>query len=213
MSAAGTPTFSPLAVRLHEEGFPRHGATNGCLPSVLRARYGGSVHWLGRPPYLKWAAAATLVILAFVWDMSERSTEAFPFAATDIVRGQVLTDDNVQWRQVPSGALSLPDLTNASAAVLIVAGDPIVTSLVAAQSTMPAGSWAVPLPLPLGTAQGMRVKLVFADGTSTTGIIIQPAEQDSLGLTSDGLVAVDGSVADSVALAASNGDLVVLFQP
>lgn len=207
-----TPTFSPPAVHRHGEGFPFHIATEGVPPSPLK-RYGGDMHWLGRPPYLKWAAVTILVIVAFAWDASERATEPFPFAARTIARGQVLEPDDIEWRDVPSGTLSLPGLTEVSAAVAIVAGDPIVPSLLAPKSSLPRGWWAVPMALPLGTTQGMRVRLVFVDGTSVEGTVVQPAEEDSLGLASDGLVAVDGVSADAVALAAANGDLVVLFEP
>ncbi len=184
----------------------------GVPPRTLK-RYGGVMHWLGRPPYLKWAAATMLVIAAFAWDASERATERFPFASTTIARGHLLNLDDIEWRDVSAGTMSLPDLTDVSAAVAIAAGDPIVASLLAPKSSLPRGSWAVPMALPLGTAPGMRVRLVFADGTSAEGTIIQPSEEDSLGLASDGLVAVDGVLADAVALAAANGDLVLLFEP
>jgi len=184
----------------------------GVLSRVAR-RYVVRVLWLGRPPYLRWIAAASLVLAAFAWDVSKRATEPFPFAARDMARGQVLTSDDVEWRPVPVGSLSLPDLTGASASILIRSGDPIVPSLVAVTPPIPPDSWAVPVPLPLGAGVGMSVRLVFADGSATSGVIVQPATEDSLGLMSVGLVAVDGDVAHIVALATANGDLIVLIEP
>jgi hypothetical protein len=171
------------------------------------------VLWLGRPPYLRWVAAAVLIIAALVWDISERATEPFPFAATNIDRGQLITPDEVQWRQVPVGSLSLPPLVGAIATVAIISGDPIVASLVSAATGHPADSWAVSVPLPIGATPGTSVSLVFADGTDVEGTIIQPATEDTLGLTTDGLVAVEDGAAGAVALAAANGELVVMIRP
>jgi hypothetical protein len=154
-----------------------------------------------------------LVVAALVWDVSERATEPFPFAATDLARGQSITPDQVQWRQVPVGSLAFPPLEGAIAAVAIESGDPIVPSLVSAAVIVPTNSWAVPVPLPVGAMPGTPVNLVFADGTDTGGTIIHSATEDSLGVITDGLVAVDNGVANSVALAAANGELVVLIQP
>ncbi|GMQ93591.1 MAG: hypothetical protein BMS9Abin12_1070 [Acidimicrobiia bacterium] len=158
-------------------------------------------------------AAASLVVAAFAWDASERATEPFPFAAVDLIRGQAITSEQIVWRAIPTGSLMMPNLTSVSALISINAGDPIVPSLVSSAPPLPPESWAVPISLPLGTGPGMLVKLVFVDGSATTGIVIQPASEDSFGLVSDGLVAVQGAIADSVALAASNGDLVVLIEP
>lgn len=169
--------------------------------------------WLGHPPYLRWLAAAVLIVAALLWDISERATEPFPFAASDLSRGQSIAPDDVQWRQVPVGSLSLPPLAGAIAKVAIISGDPIVASLVSAPTTHPADSWAVSVPLPIGAASGTSVSLVFADGTDVDGTIIQPATEDTLGLTTDGLVAVEDGAASAVALAAANGELVVMIRP
>lgn len=169
--------------------------------------------WLGRPPYLRWFAAAALIVAALTWDLSKRATEPFPFAAADLKRGQAITSDDVEWRQVPVGSMLLPPLENATASVAIVAGDPLVISLLSASSPIPLNSWAVPVPLPTGAVRGTSVNLVFSDGTDVPGVIIQPATEDSLGFTSEGLVAVEDVAANAVALAAANGDLVVLIQP
>jgi len=215
VSAAGTPTFSPPCGAETTGRVPYHvsGSRDRGVLWCGKNRYGGWVLWLSRPPYLRWMAAVSLVVAAFAWDASERATEPFPFAAVDLIRGQAITSEQIVWRAVPTGSLMMPSLTGVSPLVPINAGDPIVPSLVSSTPPLPPGSWAVPVSLPLGTGPGMLVKLVFVDGTAATGIVIRPATEDSLGLVSDGLVAVQGEMADSVALAASNGDLVVLIEP
>lgn len=153
------------------------------------------------------------MLAGLVWDLSERATEPFPFAAVDIEQGQQIAPESIVWRQIPRGSLSMPPLDGSTAANGIEAGDPIVRSLVTGATPLPPNTWAVPVPLPLGANQGTLVNLVFADGTDVSGTIVQPASEDSLGFTSDGLVAVQGSAANAVALAAANGDLVVLIRP
>ncbi len=183
------------------------------LPPLLDSRYIRSVLWLGRPPYLRWFAAASVVVAAFTWDASQRATAPFPFAAVDLARGQPITMEDIEWRQIPAGTLVMPLLDGTSAATAILAGDPLVVSLISTSPPLPDDTWAVPVVLPLGAGIGMTVRLVFIDGTATPGVIIQPATEDSLGLVTHGLVAVPESVADSVALASANGDLVVLLEP
>ena len=191
---------------------PATAADEGLLSRGL-GRYGGGVLWLRRPPYLRWFAAAALVVAAIAWDLSERATEPFPFASVDLSRGQPITPEDVEWRQIPVGSLTLPSLIGVTAGTDIDSGDPIVPSLVSTASPLPADSWAVPVPLPIGAVRGTAVNLVFSDGTDVSGVIIQSPTEDSLGFTTDGLVAVQGVAANAVALAAANGDLVVLIQP
>ncbi len=153
------------------------------------------------------------MIAAFLWDVSERATEPFPFAAIELARGQTITGDDVEWRQVPVGSLVLPNLVGATAAVAIRSGDPITTSLLSAETSLGANSWAVPVSLPVGATRGTSVKLVFADGSDVVGVVTEPATADPLGFDSTGLVAVTGEAANAVAIAAANGDLVVLIAP
>lgn len=169
--------------------------------------------WLGRRPYLRWLGAGALIVAALLWDVSERATEPFPFASTELTRGQPITDEDVEWRQVPIGSLIVPDLSGATAIVTIRLGDPIVPSLVSAEAQVGLDSWAVPVPLPLGAAQGTSVKLVLADGSDVLGVVVQPAAADPLGFDSTGLVAVPNDAANSVAIAAASGDLVILLSP
>ena len=176
-------------------------------------RYVGQVLWLGRPPYLRWLAAGALIVGALVWDLSERATEPFPFAASDLDRGHQISAADLRWHNMPVGVLAMPDLVNAIPLVPIRAGDPIVASLVSPSPALPPNSWAVPVQLPVGTHVGTVVKLVFADGSDVDGLVMQPAREDSFGFETIGLVAVADREASTVALAAANGDLVVLVEP
>jgi len=171
------------------------------------------VLWLGRPPYLRWIAATSLVVAGLVWDVTERATELFPFAAVDMARGQFLASEDIEWRPVTSGSMVMPNLVGVTAATAIRSGDPIVPSLVSVSAPIPADSWAVSVPLPPGAGPGTSVRLVFIDGTWTSGTIVQPATEDAFGMISQGLVAVGGEAANSVALATANGDLIVLIEP
>lgn len=154
-----------------------------------------------------------LIVAALAWDASGRATEPFPFAATDLARGQPITPDVIEWRPTAVGSLTMPDLTAASAASTITAGDPIVPSLLTGPVTLDGDVWAVPIGLPVGLQPGSSVRLVFQDGTATGGVVVQPSSEDSLGLVTDGLVAVPRTDADAVALAASNSEIVVLVRP
>ncbi len=199
-------------MRMMEGAISTHAVDRG-VQRQGRLRYVGGVLWLGRPPYLRWLAAGGLVVSAFLWDISERATEAFPFATAELTRGQLITDENVEWRQMPVGSLAIPDLVGATAAVTIQSGDPIVTSLVSAEAQHGLNGWAVPVSLPVGAARGTAVKLVFPDGSDVLGVVIEPATADPLGFDSTGLVAVTAEAANAVAIAAANGDLVVLIAP
>lgn len=183
------------------------------VPTRRRFRYVGEVLWLGRPPYLRWLAAVALIVAALVWDLSERATAPFPFAADDLERGQEITEADLKWQDMPVGAFAVPDLANAIPLVPIRAGDPIVASLVSRSPTLPPNSWAVPVQLPVGAHVGTVVKLVFADGSDVGGVVMQSAREDSFGFETTGLVAVADQAASTVALAAANGDLVVLLEP
>ncbi|MGI9585555.1 MAG: SAF domain-containing protein [Acidimicrobiia bacterium] len=168
---------------------------------------------LSRPPYLRWAAAAFIVIAALLWDLNARATEPFPFAATTIESGQAITQDQIVWEDVPRGSLEHPNLVGASALVGIIAGDPLTPSLVGAGAPIPDGWWSVPVRLPQGVASGTRVRLVFPDGSLTDGVVVTPASQDDFGSERAGVVSVPGAAANEVAIAAASDALVVMISP
>lgn len=168
---------------------------------------------LSHPPYLRWAVAAFVVIAALLWDLSDRSTEPFPFASTAIEPGTAIADDHVVWHDLPRGSLTFPDLTRSSALVAIQEGDPLTPSVVGAMDSVPEGWWSVPVRIPLGVAPGATVRLVFFDGSSVDGIVATSSSDDGFGSERAGAVSVPSAVASDVALAAAAGSLVVMIAP
>lgn len=168
---------------------------------------------LSRPPYLRWLAAATLIGGAIVWEVSEGATQPAPFAAHAISRGELIEDGSIEWRQIPSGLFPSIDPTGAAAVSGIAEGDPITRSAVTDGVIVPSDWWTVPASIPPGAVRGSMVRVVLADGFGVTGVVVEPSSDDAFGISSAGLLAVPGESADLVALAASVGELVVLFEP
>ncbi len=168
---------------------------------------------LSKPPYLRWAGAAALVIGALAWDVSARATEPFPFAAETILRGERLDEAAIEWRASPAGLLSLPDLEGAIAAVTILPGEPISASALRYTADVPPGWWTVALDLPPAVLPGTHVRIVLGGGEGVSGVVVEPSREDSFGLRSAGLVAVPPQAADAVGFAAGAGQIVILFEP
>ncbi|MDJ0792382.1 MAG: SAF domain-containing protein [Acidimicrobiia bacterium] len=168
---------------------------------------------LSRPPYLRWALAATVVIAALLWDLSARRVEPYPFASEDVERGQPITAQVVEWRNLPLGSVERIDVTGSVALTDIRAGDPLTPSVAGSSPPIPEGWWSVPLDLPLGIAEGAIVRLVMQDGTSVDGIVTIAANEDQFGVTRAGAVAVPEEVADAVAVSAGADALTVLVAP
>ncbi|MGI9666417.1 MAG: SAF domain-containing protein [Acidimicrobiia bacterium] len=168
---------------------------------------------LSRPPYLRWIAAAILVAGALAWEVSDRATEPYPFAANAIAAGTPITEEIVEWKQVPKGSIKMPDLGSSSALAAIAPGDPLTRSVVGSGSSVPDDWWSVPVTLPLGLARGTKVKLSLLDGSSVTGVVAMPASDDEFGIKRAGFVAVAESDAGRVALAAANDAILVLIAP
>ena len=168
--------------------------------------------WLTRPPYVRWAVAAAIVIGALLWDLRGSAQILYPFASTAIAAGTPITDSQVVWRSIPVGAMEMPDLTDPIASRDVAAGEPIVPSAVSGVSMIPDGWWSVPVPLPSVAMPGARVRLV---GTETSfeidGIVVSVAGEDLLSFSESGLVAVPPAYAAVVAIASRDGTLIVLL--
>lgn len=168
---------------------------------------------LSKPPYLRWAGAAALVIAALAWDISAQATESVPFAVRAIERGEQLDDSAIEWRSAPVGLLPMPNLEGATAAVTILAGEPIATSALRFTAAVPPGWWTVALDLPPAVLPGTRVRIVLGGAEGVSGVVVEPSREDSFGLRSAGLVAVPSEAADAVGFAAGAGQIVILFEP
>ncbi|MGI9643165.1 MAG: SAF domain-containing protein [Acidimicrobiia bacterium] len=168
---------------------------------------------LARPPYLRWSVATLIVIAALLWELSDRATESVPFANAEIARGEVISDDHIEWRDIPFGAFSPADLVGAMALVDIREGDPLTSSVAGSGSTIPQGWWSVPVDLPPGVPVGSAVRLTTDDGSSVDGVIAIAASSDQFGIAVPGAVAVPEQAVDMVAVAAASGSLLVVVAP
>jgi hypothetical protein len=168
---------------------------------------------LSRPPYARWVVAVIVVIVALGWDLAGRATEPFPVAASDIERGEPITDDDVTWRDLPRGSIRLPDLEGAHATTDIRAGDPITRSVTETGLTIPSGWWSVPVELPAGVPRGAPVRLTTLDGLVVDGIVAVASSEDSFGLPTAGSVAVPEDAVSAVSSAAATNSLIVAIAP
>lgn len=170
--------------------------------------------WLARPPYLRWAAAAAVVVAAFLWDLRGSSDILYPFAASAIAAGATITEAEVEWRRVPEGTMTLPDLSDPVAARDVPAGEPIVPSAVSDATTIPEGWWSISVPLPATAVPGARIHLVdTASGVEADGIVVAAGSDDLMSFDESGMAAVPPDVATLIAVAAREGTLVTLLEP
>jgi len=167
------------------------------------------VYWLQRPPYLRWAAAALLVIGSFAWEARRPAREPAPFAGAPIAAGEPLTASNVQWRPVRKGLLPIPDLEGAVAAVPLSAGDPIIPATISGAASPPPGWWTVAIEGVAGPP-GAEVLLVTTEPAgAVVGVLLAPARGDVFSLDhTPALVAVPPDAAALIAAAAGSGRLV-----
>lgn len=168
---------------------------------------------LSRPPYLRWLAAVALIGGAIAWEYARAATQPAPFAAHPIARGEVISENMIKWKAVPVGLLKSVNPVGTAAVATIGEGDPITESSVTSGVVVPDDWWTVAADIPKGAVRGSRVRVVLADGFGVTGVVVEPSEGDTFGIASAGLLAVPPETADRVALAASEGALVVLFEP
>jgi hypothetical protein len=173
------------------------------------------VYWFRRPPYLRWVAAALLIITAAWMDLRPQPTSLQPFAAADLDPGTVLDDTMIEWRSVPIGLL--PPLDNPQGVILhrVSDGEPLVASVLSTRRIpTPAGWWTMEVQLPTGAVPGQEVQLILLpfgpddDPRSVPGLVIAPApaDPDPLAIEPEpGLVAVPDSLAMMAAAAIAEG--------
>lgn len=173
------------------------------------------MYWLQRPPYLRWAAAGTLILAAPFWDLRGRPARAHPFLTAPVAAGAPITGDVVEWREIPAGMLEVPDLENAVAAVDLDRGDPLTGAVLALAVVAPDGWWAVPVAVGRHAAPGDEVMLVTIDPSLTIpGIVLEAESGDVYSLDfRPAIVAVPGESAPLVAAAAGEGRLVTVVRP
>ncbi len=166
-----------------------------------------------KPPYLRWVAAVALFTASVAWDLSGRATEAVPFAASNIQRGEWIEAEDVEWRQLPKGSVEMAVLDGARAQTSILAGDPITRSVATAGPIIPGDWWSVPVDLPAGVSVGSLVRLVLPGGVTTDGVVAVAPSDDMFSGGSTGAVAVPENAVAQVAEASAAGLLLVLIAP
>lgn len=163
--------------------------------------------WLARPPYLRWALAALVVLAGLIVELRPATTVPHPFTTTAVQMGDTIDETSVVWRDVPIGLLppvSLP----AVAPRALDAGEPVPAGTAVSGSGVPPGWWALELPVPAGAAPGMDVRVV-TDGVVTDGAVVRLATGDFGGTTA--LVAIPEAASTDVASAARDGSVTVLL--
>jgi hypothetical protein len=179
------------------------------------------VYWFRRPPYLRWAAAALLIIAAAWMDIRPQPTSRQPFAAVDLYPGIALDNTMIEWRSVPIGLL--PPLDDPQGIVLhsVTAGEPLVPSILSAtRIPTPEGWWTMEIHLPVGAVPGQAVQLILLptgleeDPRSVPGLVIvpPPQDQDPLAIEPEpGLVAVPSEWATLAAAAVAQSSVTVIL--
>jgi hypothetical protein len=169
------------------------------------------VYWFRRPPYLRWAAAALLIVTAAWMDLRPQPTFLQPFATVDLDPGTALDNTMIEWRSVPVGLL--PPLNDPQGVVLrqVAAGEPLVPSVLSTRRIpAPDGWWTMEVQLPSGAAPGQEVQLILLPTgsndlpRSVPGLVIAPAptDPDPLAIEPEpGLVAVPADLAAITAAA------------
>ena len=173
------------------------------------------MYWLQRPPYLRRAAAALLVLAALAWDLRGSPTKQHPFAARAISAGTALTNADIAWRGLPAGSFDVPELDDRVAAVDLERGEPISASVLAAPTSVPDGWWAVPVDVGPHAVPGDDVLMIISDPEVTvTGVVVGAQRGDPYSLDyRPALVAVPAEMAPLVAAADRAGMLVTATRP
>ncbi len=174
------------------------------------------MYWLRKPPYLRYGAAALVVIGAFWLELRPTATVLHPFAAEELPAGTPLNEAPVDWREIPSGLLPPVD-TSGVLHRPVASGSPILPADVGggAVSAVPEGWWGIELPLPTLATPGRSVQIVvLSERTrSVAGVVLEQQEGlDPFGLPT-GLVAIPAEDAVGVAAAAAEGRVAVLVEP
>jgi hypothetical protein len=173
------------------------------------------VYWLQRPPYLRWLAAALVVLGALAWDLRTAPTGLYPFAARPIEAGLALDADDVEWREIPDGILTAPSLDGVVAAVDVAAGEPITAGVLGQPTVVPDGWVTLPLDVGAPAPPGAEVLLIVVDPPgSVPGILVRSQVGDPYSLdTSPALVAVPEDRAVAVAAASRRGQVIAAIVP
>jgi len=167
------------------------------------------VFWFGRPPFLRWIAAAALIVGAAVVEFWPTDEAAYPFTSMPVEAGET---PSVEWRMLPSGTYPRVSFEGMVASHAMSAGEPIAASDLRGPIGVPDGWWALALEVPFPLVPGMATQLVLGEGVVVPGIVVAADDEDSFG-TPTALIAVPGEEAAAVAAASTARQITVLVAP
>jgi hypothetical protein len=168
------------------------------------------VLWLERPPIWRWAAAVLLVAVAAWSEFAPPPSVTMTFLSADVPAGTPLTADLVERRLIPAPGFATID-PSGIAAVDLMAGDPLVASMVATVD-IPHGWVHIAASLPDHAVPGTRAKGVILDQgeepSQFPALVVAAGPDDPFG-EGDGTIAVPPEWLGPAAAAAAAGRLVV----
>ena len=168
---------------------------------------------LSRPPYVRRAIAAIVVLVAVMIELRPSTTERLPVAIVDLPAGVTVTESDVDWIDVSPGLGAPVDLP-AVLSRTVPAGAPVSAADVDPSTIEIPGGWLqIELDVPAATQQGATVVAVMTPSTldhTATGLVTQaPKDTGFDALTA--LVAFEPSDAVAVARAVAQGTVTVLL--
>ncbi len=167
--------------------------------------------WFGRPAYLRWLAAAALIVGAAAVEFWPTAQAVYPFTAAPVEVGEA---PRVEWRVLPAGIYERADITGAVASHPMGRGEPITPSDLRLPIGVPEGWWALAVEVPIAMAPGAEVRLVLGEGHTVPGLVVAFDDSDRFDVSGPtALIAVPAGDAPAVATAAAERRLVVLVAP
>jgi hypothetical protein len=168
------------------------------------------VLWLTRPPYLRWAAAVLLLLLAAWSELSPSPTTTLTFLRVDVAAGTSLDESHVVRRPVPAVDITTVEPTGI-AAVDLRAGEPLLASLVT-DVAVPPGWNVIEAPVPAHAVPGATATAVILAEDSAPiefpAVVVASSGADPFGQGS-GSLAVSAEWTATAAAAVAEGRLVI----
>jgi hypothetical protein len=168
------------------------------------------MYWMARPPYLRRAGAVLVVVIAIWFEIAPDPSVLHPFAHSDMAAGTEVTPSDFDQRPIPPGVL--PEVhPDGVLTINIASGDPLVPAMVSQAPVVPAGWWALDVPVPAGVGAGTEVRLLVQEEATrvVVGLIVRIQESDSFE-GNVALVAVPEADAAAAAAAVAQGRAAVL---
>jgi len=172
------------------------------------------VYWLSRPPYGRWAIAASIMVVAVYMDLTGPATETYPYLSAPAAAGQTVTEDMVEWRDVTVGVLPPYGGMLGRAQQDLAAGTPLLPGSLSSTPAIPADWWLMAADLPLLARAGAQIMITTRNPELTiNGIVAEPATASSFGTLSLGMIAVPAGSAAAAAAAISESRATIFVQP